>query len=69
MDSVSYIANYLISVQLQSAECKNRADEASQLAAANKVLADSHKDAVKKISYIEQKLQDKKEECNCLRIK
>ena len=49
--------------------CKSRGDEAGKLMASNKILAENHKDAVKKLTHTEQRLQDKKEECNMFKIK
>lgn len=52
-----------------SALCQSRVDEAAKLSASNRVLAENHKEVVKKLSSNERRLQGRKEECNNLRIK
>ena len=50
-------------------QCKNQSEESNKLVAANRVLVEGQRDAVRKLSRSEQRLQEKKEECNTLKIK
>ena len=56
-------------LEASSALCRSRGDQTGKLMSSNKILAENHKEAVKKLTSAEQRLQDKKEECNVLRIK
>lgn len=52
-----------------SSLCKSRGEEAGKLMASNKILAENHKDAVMKLTTIEQRLQDRRDECSTLKMK
>ena len=49
--------------------CKSRADEAGKVVANNRILVEDHKEATRRLGTLEQKYQDKKDECNSLKIK
>lgn len=56
-------------VPLHSADCETRGAEVSRLQTSNQILAEDHMAALKKLSSLEHKLQDKREECGNLKVK